>query len=211
VGTKGSAKHARQSRTHARSAIKTSVLLLAIATLSIVLDWDVRWSLWPAGIFATIACIELVNARWHERRLAGDKKPRSAMKQLILRPPPGEFGEFSLDGEYTGYGTSVEAGGQVVIVEVLLDKRSAERRQAALGIVADAARLFADFAAFKEAEAGKRQDVASEVRSLELELIAFVAATDASLAEVSFTAASGGDEWSCAFKNGAFFDLSSET
>jgi len=120
------------------------------------------------------------------------------------------FGPFEIRGEYSGFGAVVDWEGRRVYVDIVQDARVRERAAAALAVVDRFAEFVDTFSRFKASEAARRPDAADAISALELELVAFIAKKDPAFAEVSFTEASGGDLWFCAFKDGRFFDLAEE-
>lgn len=81
----------------------------------------------------------------------------------------------------------------------------------ATALFADSAQLESRFQAFRSAEAGRNPRDADDIRALAIDTIDFVNPRRPNCAEVSFTAESGGEAWTCLLVDGAFTDLSMES
>ena len=81
----------------------------------------------------------------------------------------------------------------------------------AVALCANPDQLLARFEAFRAAEASRNARYADEILRLEIDTIDFVNAKRPTCAEVSFTAESGGEPWTCLLVDGVFSDLSLES
>ena len=180
-----------------------AMVIMAIVTIASLYWLGPGYNVWlPGGITILMAVSWVMDRRISKMKIS---------KSTTVSPSttgPRQTSTFEFvradDDEY--YSRTVSVNGRTIEIRI-----AASCYRACLACATTLAdeiqTVMKDFAAFKESEAVRQPHWASFIPDLQIEHVDFNSGRESDLAEVSFTAESGGEPWTCAVRNGKFEEL----